>query len=114
MPMISGNMAFRVVYPEIFYRLQPYIIMVCDQMDTNGSMMPTQDMVEQMTDSIYDDVCRMYPDIAEYAREQDMKAKDDPPEREIFGRRFRRRGLLRDLIGILLVSEFFRRRRRIF
>jgi hypothetical protein len=123
MPMMGNQM----VYPEIFYKLQPYIMIVCDQMDTFGSMMPTQEMVEQMTDNIYDDVCRMYPDIAEYARDYDKKAKDDPPDPplgfgggfEMFGREhdrprfgFRRRGVFRDLIDILLLSELFRRRRR--
>jgi hypothetical protein len=120
MPM-AGTMMNPVVYPEIFYKLQPYIMLVCDQMDTFSPMLPTQDMVEQMTDSIYDDVCRMYPDMAEYARANDDKMKDDPPPVGfgfgvpfVFGNRFRRRGLLRDLIDILLISEFSRRRRRFY
>ncbi|MBW7571992.1 hypothetical protein [Caproiciproducens faecalis] len=134
MPMME-NMANQMVYPEIFYKLQPYIMLVCDQMDTFSSLMPTQEMVEHMTDSIYDDVCRMYPDIAEYTREYEKRAKDDPPdppdppagfgrgfgrgfgmfEREPrFGFGFRRRGLFRDLIDILLLSELTRRRRRFY
>jgi hypothetical protein len=119
-PMANAMMN-PVVYPEIFYKLQPYIMLVCDQMDTFSPMMPTQDMIEQMTDSIYDDVCRMYPDIAEYARANENKVQNDPPSVGVgfgvpfvFGNRFRRRGLLRDLIDILLISEFARRRRRFF
>jgi hypothetical protein len=95
-------------------------MMMCDQMDNFGAAMPTQDMVEQMTDNIYDDVCRMYPDIAEYARSNERMDTPEAVETARFGFgfpgafnfRFRRRGLLRDLIDILLISEFARRRRR--
>jgi hypothetical protein len=95
-------------------------MMVCDQMDSFGNMMPSQEMVESITDGIYEDVCRMHPDIAEYVRDCEMKAKDDPSELDQFGhdfrfrRHFRRRGLFRDLIDILLLSEMGRRRRRFF
>lgn len=123
----SGNLPYQVVYPEVYYRLQPYIMSVCDQMDTYGNVMPNQEMVEQITDSIYDDVCDLYPDIAEYVRMNEANVNDNPQAVETivpirnpdgfgrdfrFGRRFRRRGLFRDLIDILLLSEFFRRRRR--
>ncbi len=124
----TGNMANQIVYPELFYKLQPFIMMVCDQIDTYsfGSVMLTQEMIEQLSDSVHDDVCHMYPDIAEYADSVDQQAQDDVPviaRRDqgiyggglgLFGRRFRRRGGLRDLIDILLISEFFRRRRRIY
>ncbi|WP_312692085.1 hypothetical protein [Caproiciproducens sp.] len=124
-PQVMPMMVNQMVYPEIFYKLQPYILLACDQMDTFSPLMPTQEMVDQMTDGIYDDVCRMHPDIAEYARDYDRKAKDDPPDppmgfgrgfgmfgRGPFGLGFRRRGLLPDLITILLLSELSRRRRR--
>lgn len=117
---VSPMMSNQMVYPEIYYKLQPYIMMVCDQVDTYGSMMPTQEMIENITDSIYDDVCRMYPDMAEYAHAKDSKNDPDPvvetarfgPAPGMFGWRFRRRGMFRDLIDILLLSELFRRRRR--
>ena len=114
-----GSMAYQVVYPEVFYKLQPYIMMVCDQMDTYGSAMPTRETVEYLTDCIYDDVCRMHPDMVEYVRENSqnagLEAETMAPifdrDRD-FRRRFRRRGIFRDLIDILLLSEFSRRRRR--
>jgi hypothetical protein len=68
----------------------------------------------------------MYPDMAEYASNYDQETKDDPPIIEgrnpfmfdrgfgMISHRFRRRGMLRDLIDILLISEFFRRRRRMY
>lgn len=129
-----GTMACHMVYPEVYYKLQPFVMMVCDSTDLFQREVPTQEAVEQMTDSIYDDVCRMYPDIADYAGKYDKKMKDDPPgsdpadppdpppfgprgfgreffEPEFFRPRFRRRGMLRDLIDILLLSELTRRRR---
>lgn len=35
-PMTTSQMAF----PEVFYKIQPYIMMVCDQLDAFGSAMP--------------------------------------------------------------------------
>lgn len=121
MPMAPSAVACRMVYPEIFYKLQPYILMACDQMESCDSLMPTQDMLEQMCDSIHDEVCRMHPDLAEYANSCERKSSADPSISQvitivpgIFGRNFRRRGMFRDIIEILLLSELFRRRRRHF
>ncbi len=114
-PAMRGASANRVAYPEIYYRLQPHIMMVCDQMEPYDAM-PTQDMVEQMADGIYEDVCRMYPDLADMELE---KTGADSEATEVVSRyprggdrRSRRRGSLRDLVGILLLSELFDRRRR--
>lgn len=131
-------MQYKPVYPEIYYRLQPYIIMVCDEMDTFGPNMPSQEMIEQMTDSIYDDVCKMYPDLEKYMAEKEEASEKnaaiptgemygmnrdynhdhdhgrDHDHDEFFRRRFRRRGPFRDLIDILLLNEFFNRHRRRF
>ncbi len=102
------------VYPEVFYKVQPFIMMACDQMDMY--QMPTQAMVDKMADDIHDDVCRMYPDMAEYAQSYGENANADLSESvqtrdpRMFDRRFRRRGLFRDLIGILLLQELFGRR----
>jgi hypothetical protein len=117
---VSPAMAYQTAFPEIYYKLQPYIMMVCDQIDALGSTMPSQDMLDRISDSIYDDMNRRYPDLAEYARTQEEKANSDPviqaarfgDDPPMFGWRFRRRGLFRDLIDILLLSELFRRRRR--
>lgn len=118
-PAMEGAMVCRMVYPEVYYKLQPFIMSVCDQMNTYGYMMPTQDMVDQMSDNIYDDVCTMYPDMAEYAYNHEMKSSIETAQ---FGRdfrhegrgRFRRRGLFRDIIDILLLNELFGRGRGIF
>jgi hypothetical protein len=135
--MMSGAMKYQALYPEVFYKLQPYVMMACDQMDAYGYMMPTQEIIEHMSDNICDDVCKMYPDLAEYAHKNDNTMKADPPndpdgrmgdhgfmsdnegfmrdrDRFGFGRGFRRRGFFRDFIDILLLSELFGRRRRRF
>ncbi|MDD2418823.1 MAG: hypothetical protein PHR18_07675 [Oscillospiraceae bacterium] len=110
---LTDMITYRMMYPEIFYKLQPFIIMSCDQMESSGE--PTQEMIEMMTENIHRDFCRMYPDLEEYARGQEMETVANPAVVEVqrpFRSRFRRRGLLRDIIEILLVSELFRRRRR--
>ena len=114
-PVTAAIQEYRMVYPEVFYKLQPYIMMVCDQMDAYNGAMPNQNMLDQMSDNIYSDMMEMYPDMSDYVREQESRAGDYAEtitRRPYYGRRFRRRGLFRDLIDILLLSEFHRRRRR--
>jgi SWI/SNF related-matrix-associated actin-dependent regulator of chromatin subfamily C len=128
-------------YPEIYFKLQPYILLVCDQMDVYyGEGMPSQDMIERISDGIYDDVRRMNPDMDEYLRTQEMQQRGTAAGGrgaaaraaigpygydygdynrygygpDMFRRDYRRRGLGRDIIDILLLSELFRRRRRPF
>lgn len=108
-PMVAGANAYQMLYPEIWYKMQPFIMMANDEMDLYN-MNPTREMLDGMTDRIYDDMRRMYPDMEEYASDYEKKAlaqnpsSIDPP--------FRRRGMFRDFISILLLSELFRRRRR--
>lgn len=117
-------MVYRSVYPEIYYKLMPFISMTVDLI-FSYSMMPTQETLEEMSDDIHSDFCRMYPDMKEYmgkAEEDD----DSPAFRSVFrddrgfgGFRgggfgpgfggFRRRGLGRDLIYALLLSELLGR-----
>ncbi len=109
------------VYPEIYYRLQPYIIMVCDQLDRYyGDKEPNQETIDQITENIYQDIIDIYPDLLEYARAYEnnnntgtMKVSEVITRSpRIYRRGFRRRGLLRDLVDILFFSEFNRRRRK--
>lgn len=120
MPMpnaVSSVMPSQMTFPEIYYRLQPYIMMVCDHFNSFYAAMPSQDELDAISDSIYDDVCKRNPGMAEYLQGQVSKNDPDPMfDRDPpFGRwRFRRRGLPRDLIEILLLSELFNRRRRFY
>jgi hypothetical protein len=118
-------MASQPVYPEVFYKLQPYIMMACDQMDPMGEAMPSQEMVDQMSDNINNEFVQAHPDLAEYVRENENMPRGEAADLPVinffpgrfyggprfFGRPFRRRGVFRDLIGTLLLSELFRRRR---
>jgi hypothetical protein len=105
-------MEFRMVYPEIYYKIQPYVVMMCDEMDAYGTGMPSQEMLDQMTDRIYDNLCRLYPELNESVEEtaKEVNVLISPYR---YGRR-RRRGVLGDLINILLLTELFGRRRRRF
>ena len=109
---------YRVVYPEIYYRIQPFIMNFCDQLESSGLEAPTQDMVEQMTDAIFEEIKTLYPDLMQYANEQEQMQRQEnqviQTQRPFRFRRpiRRRRGLLRDIIEILLLSELGHRRRR--
>ena len=115
-PIMEQPLMEQAVYPEIFYKIQPFIVMACDQMDAMEGM-PTQSMVDQMTDCIYEDFCQMYPEMLEYAQCSDLQETNQMLSVQ-YGRgfrrrgrgRFRRRGLLRDLIDILFLSSLFGRR----
>lgn len=111
------------IYPEIYYRLQPYIIMICDQLDKYyENNMPSQDMMDQITENIYHDIIEMYPDLIEYAKIYENNENPEPAKSSevitrmprIYRRGFRRRGLLRDLVDILFFSELTHRRRRYY
>jgi hypothetical protein len=171
-PMYSGALAYPMIYPDIYYKLQPYIINAADRMEMYGGM-PAEQMIDRMVDEIREEVMKIHPEIGEYAREytenmpgrmENMPGRmENMPGRmeNMFGREeenapaqtfpgryqdymgtemhdgedgmlgrgspfhpdpprfessaiFPRRGLFNDLIRILLLSEFHRRRRRRF
>lgn len=105
-------------YPEIYYKLQPYLFLVHDSFASIGRN-PTQDELDQISDTIYDDICSRDPDLKMYLEKyesQDPPADDPPPRggfrggfRPGFGFGFRRRGLGRDFIDALLLAQLFRR-----
>jgi hypothetical protein len=109
----------RALYPEIHYKLEPFISSTCDAIESSG-VMPTEEELDDITDGVFDDFCKVYPDMADYMRANDNE--NDLPEAvptQIFGggfrpgrfRRFRRRGLGRDLIRALILARLFGRRR---
>ncbi len=105
-------------YPEVYYKVLPYIYLACDQLDSNN-IVPNQEMLDEISDNIYNDVLVMYPEIEKYAKGLDTGENNTAVQLlrrspSYYGRRFRRRGLFRDLIDILLMSEFNRRRRRYY
>ena len=115
---VSSMTTSQMAFPEVFYKIQPYIMMVCDQLDAFGSAMPAQEMLDNIVDGIYNDICVRDPNLAEYLRSQEtnpaMQSAKSDPDPPPYGWRFRRRGIPRDLIEILLLSELFGRRRRYY
>jgi hypothetical protein len=120
--MINGARAYATMYPEIYYKIQPFIIRACDEMDMYD-FMPSEEMIDFQTDQIFDNVNRMYPELAQYAQDYERQMENSPrlPQEFVPGdpdnlemmrrRRPRSRGLLSDVIRILLISELFNRRR---
>lgn len=111
-PDMGDPMTYQALYPEIYYKLKPYVSVACDMMNSYGIDVPTQQQVDNMVDGIYNDFCKTYPDMADYMNKGDKDPVGDPPPfrdgfRPRFG--FRRRGLGRDFIGALLLAELFGR-----
>ncbi len=113
----SGSAA----YPEIYYKLQPHILMACDQMDA-GNVAMTKHLMDNAADNIRANVMRTNPEVAGYTG--DGKSPNAMPEaREAitygygpgsgigYDSSYQSRGFLRDLIDILLLAEYYRRRR---
>lgn len=117
--LMQDTSDYKVVYPEVYYILQPYIMMACDQINAVDTQMPTQAMLDQITNGIYDDILITHPDLLEYDQNYEEYTPNNQTVAVNFGggrrsydRRYRRRGFLRDLIDILFLQEFFSRRRR--
>ena len=104
-----------MVFPEVYYKVQPFVMASCDAMcmSDGRNMTPTRSQMDAMSEEIYMDVSAMYPDLLQYAG---MEVAASSVEGARFGGydyggRFRRRGLFRDIIDILLLNELFRRGR---
>ena len=91
---------FDSLHPESCKKIMPYIDRELDKMETEESPLyeeyPDKKMLEHIGDRIYDRVVSDMPEMEEHHE----------------SRQFGRRRLLRDLIGILLLTNLGRRRRR--
>lgn len=110
------NVNYQNVYPDVYFKVQPFAMMAVDELDAANSGIPTQDMIRQISDQIYEDVRRVHPDLAEREDYQEMSyeaatAYSVPGSFIEAQQRGRRGGFFRDLIDIVLLNEFFRRRR---
>lgn len=116
--LVEETKKHRALFPEIHYKLEPFISNTCDIIDSSGAI-PSQQELDEITDNIYDEFCQMYPDMANYMRANDSD-NDIPeaiPAQFTYGERyrpgsgsFRRRGIGRDLISALLLARLFGRR----
>jgi hypothetical protein len=92
------------MYPKIYHVIYPEVVRVCDHMDgVKGNMyLPKKDEVERMIDEIYVKVEVNVSNI--------LKQESREDESRQFG--IGPRGLLRGLIGTLLIRDLLGRRRR--
>ena len=97
------------MYPDSYRVVYPMVVSTC----RNVSMLVTEDMIDRMTDDIYDRAVadgRINVDISveletrEDSKEEDRQMINRPP------RRRRRNRFFRDLIRILLLRELIGRR----
>lgn len=105
--MSGGANAYSNMYPDIYYKLQPHVSMACDEMEINGLMLPTTRMMNCMCSRIHENVCRMYPEMLNYANS--WSAAPNPQAMD-YDRSFDG-GPIKDIIAVLLLAELFRRRR---
>lgn len=88
------------MYPDIYHRVYPHVKQMCEMYDNPSNPdfypYPTRHGIEKMTDHIYN---KVLPEMRDVSTEEDISAQQF------------RRGLLRDLILILLIRELLRRRR---
>lgn len=108
----TGGSKYAMMYPEIISRLQPDIILACDEMEKQGITSPSPEVLRQMAGWVYTNACKRYPDLAALGREYE---KNHPVRTEemlsINGVRIQQDGFLGGLIAFLLFAEFFGRRR---
>jgi hypothetical protein len=121
--LVEETKKHRAMYPEIHYKLHPFVCVTCDAIEATGRM-PSQEEFDDITDNIYDEFCKMHPEMENYMKSGNKD--DDPPEAvtafDGFGRGIgrgfgfgpRRRGIGRDLVGALLLAELLGRRRSYF
>lgn len=105
--MAGGENAYSNMYPEIYFKVQPHVSMACDELEINGMMLPTNRMMTCMCNRIHENVCRMYPEMRNYAGSW-MPAMDTQAIDSVMPFAG---GPLRDIIAVLLLAELFRRRR---
>ncbi|MBN7772455.1 hypothetical protein [Clostridium aminobutyricum] len=108
-----STMTCNLVYPEVYYKVQPFVMFACDQMQNCGNGI-NQKILDQVGENIYTNVCVMHPDIEEYAnscqpQKYSIRALEHDVEIQSNGGLFRRRGLFQDFVDLLLLNELVRR-----
>lgn len=100
------------LYPEIYKIVYPMVCKVCNQ---NYNRQITRTLLDQMTEEIYSNVEPEDKQNTNFVRNQTLKNGDvrnpNVKETEIKSETRQGNSTLRDLIRILLLREFLRRRR---
>lgn len=113
----NQRIVYQGVYPEVYYKVMPFVIMACDELDVSDYETVSQEMIIETTDRICEDVLRMYPDLAQQVEYGEMPYEGavayNIPGSNVESQQFyRRRNVFRDLVTVILLNEFFGRRRR--
>lgn len=95
-----------MLYPEIYYKVQPYILSICDEMDSFGGL-PTKKAISFMSDKAYEQIISAYPELRQYEENTAMSAAIAYQSAEAM----QERGLFRDFLDILLIRELIGRHR---
>lgn len=110
------NINYQCVYPDVYYKIQPFVMMACDEMDASDYGMPSYETVRHISDRICDDVYRVHPDLAEQDHYLGMSYEAasayNVTENVVEAQQYYRGGVFRDLVTIILLNELFRRGRR--
>ncbi len=98
---------FMHMYPRLYHEMYPYICGVIDEMDDPYKYpVPPRCVMVDMTDE-----CMRRINVLNIDMDSESEVES---ESETESMQFGRRGLLRSLVGIILISELLRRRRRLF
>jgi hypothetical protein len=113
--MENNEMMRPARFPDTWYfGIRPMICMTVAEMDDMSVVYPTQGMQEAMVDRVYNQVVQMYPDEFQ---SQDLPMEHNPiinpgyHAEQFFPPFRRRRPVLRDLLGVLILLELLDRRR---
>lgn len=110
------NTDYQCIYPDIYYKVQPFVMMACDEMDAQNYGMPARNTIRQISDQIYEDVCRIHPNLTRRGSNHEMSyeaaAAYSVPGSYVEALQFGGGDFFNDLIDIVLLNEIFRRRRR--
>lgn len=75
----AGATAGEMIYPKLYYKIHPFVMEACDEMDMHGVMMPTRHMMRCMCGRMCERIFSIHPEMAKYDVEYEAMADDDPP-----------------------------------
>ncbi|WP_102401242.1 hypothetical protein [Haloimpatiens massiliensis] len=107
MNMYDDHEDLRRMYPRIYHKIYPMVIMHCDMMERKYGWMYTP------SDKDLDEACEnMYENIKDHLEEMDEEYEHNDHKDYNRKRHYGRRRALNDLFRILLIRELIGRRRR--
>jgi len=101
-------------YPDIYYMLQAHVLAACDRFEAMHGGPLTKRHLKDLSDALFDNIARIHPQLvgSDYNENDAVAAVSAIPVQQQYQSGFRARNLLRDILEILLISEYYRRIRR--